>query len=115
MSFGKDLIAMWFLFKHDHAILTLPFVISAIGTFLFEERIGCFSNPMPEKAQDFIEHLQQYFRYLQPLMYNVPLYKLYKTSLWKKFEYHADKVFELGRYFIEKVQKIFTMVVVFNK
>lgn len=77
--------------------------LSAIGTFLFEERIGCFSNPTPAKAQAFLDHLQEYFRHLQPLMYNVPIYKLYKTKLWKKFEYHSDKVFELGRYFIDKV------------
>lgn len=74
----------------------------SIGTFLFEERVGCFSNPPPAKAKEFIDNLQQFFRYLQPLMYNVPTYKLYKTKLWKKFEHHADKVFELGRYFIEK-------------
>lgn len=74
----------------------------SIGTFLFEERVGCFSNPTPKHAKDFIDHLQEFFRYLQPLMYNVPTYRIYRTKLWKKFEYHADKVFELGRYFIEK-------------
>ncbi|KAL4236526.1 hypothetical protein ACF0H5_004911 [Mactra antiquata] len=74
----------------------------SIGTFLFEERVGCFSNPTPAQAKDFIDHLQEFFRYLQPLMYNVPTYRLYRTKLWKKFEYHADKVFELGREFIEK-------------
>lgn len=74
----------------------------SIGTFLFEERIGCFSKPTPTKAQQFIDHLQEFFKYLQPLMFNVPIYKLYPTKLWKKFEYHSDAVFQLGRYFINK-------------
>ena len=85
---------------------SVRFLLPAIGTFLFEERIGCFSKPTPAKAQDFLDHLQEYFRYLQPLMYNVPIYKYYKTKLWKKFEYHSDKVFELGRYFIDKVSRL---------
>ncbi|XP_053395219.1 cytochrome P450 10-like isoform X2 [Mercenaria mercenaria] len=77
----------------------------SIGTFLFEERVGCFSDPTPKPAKDFIDHLQEFFKYLQPLMYNVPTYRIYRTKLWRKFEYHADKVFELGRYFIEKKVK----------
>lgn len=74
----------------------------SIGTFLFEERVGCFADPTPGKAQEFLYHLQEYFKYLQPLMYNVPIYKLYRTKLWKTFEHHADKCFELGKYFIDK-------------
>ena len=76
---------------------------AAIGTFLFEERIGCFNSPAHPKAQEFIDHLREYFKCHQPLMYNLPIYKLYKTKLWKKFEHHADNVFKLGKYFVDKV------------
>ncbi|XP_052774681.1 cytochrome P450 10-like [Mya arenaria] len=93
--------------QQNHEVMGLEkelfkWAFESIGTFLFEERIGCFSKPTPGKAQDFIDHLQEYFKYLQPLMFNVPLYKIYPTKLWKKFEYHSDNVFRLGRYFINK-------------
>ncbi|KAJ8305530.1 hypothetical protein KUTeg_016075 [Tegillarca granosa] len=32
--------------------------MESIGTFLFEERIGCFGSPTPERAQTFIDNLQ---------------------------------------------------------
>ena len=89
--------------KYHFKVSFTFYKLTAIGTFLFEERVGCFSNPAPEQAQDFIDHLREYFKYLQPLMYNLPVYKLYKTKTWKKFEHHADRVFELGRHFINKV------------
>lgn len=78
---------------------------SAIGTFLFEERIGCLEdNPTPQ-AQDFISNLKSYFHLMQPLMYNLPIYKIFRTKLWKQFEFHADEVMRIGRLFVDKVKK----------
>ncbi|KAL3868739.1 hypothetical protein ACJMK2_041508 [Sinanodonta woodiana] len=79
--------------------------MESIGTFLFEERIGCFANPTPAKAHAFIDNLRGYFKKMQPLMYNVPVYKIFPTKLWKEFENYANTVMEIGRYFVDKKVK----------
>ena len=76
---------------------------TAIGAFLFEDRIGCFSYPTPYNTQSFIDNLQGFFKLMQPLMYNVPLYKITPTKLWKKYEACADNVLAIGRSFVMKV------------
>ena len=77
---------------------------TAIGTFLFEERIGCLENQPSQQAQDFIHHLRSYFRLMQPLMYNLPIYKLFRTKTWKQYEHHSDQVMKIGQTFVDKVR-----------
>ncbi|KAK2150532.1 hypothetical protein LSH36_401g00071 [Paralvinella palmiformis] len=74
----------------------------SIGTFLFEERIGCLDHTPTRDADEFLKHLIGFFKYMQPLMYNLPIYKFYPTPTWRKYEYHADKVIENGMKFINK-------------
>ena len=76
---------------------------AAVGCLLFEERIGCLVEPIPEKAQAFIENLLGFFKYLQVLMYGPPLYKFYPSKAWKAFEGYADRVIGLGQMFVSKV------------
>ena len=80
---------------------------SAIGIVIFEERIGCFNDPPTEKATEFLEHLVGFFVNMQPLMYNPPVYKFWPTPTWKTFESHAQKVNDVGLYFINKVSITF--------
>ena len=77
---------------------------AAIGTFLFEERIGCLEATPSQKAQDFIHHLRSYFRLMQPLMYNLPTYKLFPTKRWQEYEFHSDQVMKIGQTFVDKVR-----------
>jgi hypothetical protein len=78
-------------------------IFLAIGTFLFEERIGCLGEQTPQLAQDFIENLQGFFKLMQPLMYNLPLYKIYPTKTWKQYEKYTDNILKIGRSFVDKV------------
>ena len=77
--------------------------MSAIGTVLYDDRLGCFSDPPSKTATEFIDYLVAFFKYMQPLMYDVPLYKIYPTKTWKKYEYYADKVIGIGNMYVNKV------------
>lgn len=85
-----------------------PISFSAIGTFLFEERIGCLGEKTNPQAQDFIVNLQGFFKLMQPLMYNVPLYKIYPTKTWRQYEEYTDNILRIGRSFVDKVCPYFT-------
>lgn len=76
--------------------------MESIGTFLFEERIGCLGQETSPMAQSFIANLEGFFKTLQPLMYNLPVYKLWSTKLWKQFENYSDNVIDIGRGLVEK-------------
>ncbi|ELU08568.1 hypothetical protein CAPTEDRAFT_134490, partial [Capitella teleta] len=78
--------------------------LESICVVLFEERIGCFPNPPTERAQEFIANLIGFFKYMQPLMYNLPVYKIYPTKTWRKYEKHGDTVFGIG---LDMVTKVF--------
>ncbi|GFN88099.1 cytochrome p450 10 [Plakobranchus ocellatus] len=76
--------------------------LESIGTFLFEDRLGCVGNNPSSMTKSFIENLEGFFKALQPLLYNLPIYKLVPTKMYKKFEGHADKLFEIGHHLVEK-------------
>nr|XP_022312942.1 LOW QUALITY PROTEIN: cytochrome P450 10-like [Crassostrea virginica] len=77
--------------------------MESIGTFLFDSRIGLFGSNPPKLSVEFIENLQGFFRLMQPLTYNLPVYKVFPTSEWKQFQTHADNVFRIGRSFVDKI------------
>ncbi|XP_046366124.2 cytochrome P450 10-like [Haliotis cracherodii] len=79
--------------------------MESIGTFLFEERIGCLSSQPHPEVKSFIDNLQGLFKLMQPLMYNLPIYKVFPTKLWKQYEAYSDNVLECGRYFVDKKVK----------
>ncbi|KAK7100964.1 cytochrome P450 10-like [Littorina saxatilis] len=76
--------------------------MESIGTFLFEERIGCMETKPSQQAQDFIHHLRSYFKLMQPLMYNLPIYKLFPTQKWRQYQFHSDRVIKIGQSFVDK-------------
>ncbi|XP_061192018.1 cytochrome P450 10-like [Saccostrea echinata] len=76
--------------------------MESISPFLFDSRIGCLGPNPSQQAQDFIENLQGFFKLMQPLMYNVPLYKIFPTKTWKQYEKYADNIFKIGRSFVDK-------------
>lgn len=76
--------------------------MESIGTFVFEERLGCLGKQPTSMTQTFIENLEGFFKTLQPLMYNLPIYKIFRSQLYKKFETHSDKIFEIGQNLVEK-------------
>lgn len=76
--------------------------MESIGTVLFEERIGCLDPKPPKLALDFIANLVGYFKLMQPLMYNAPIYKVFPTKQWNQFVNYADNVINIGRSFVER-------------
>ena len=40
---------------------------------------------------------------MQPLMYNIPLYKVFPTKIWRQYVTHADNIFNIGRSLVDKV------------
>ena len=84
-------------------ISNLQLLLAAIGCVLFEERIGCFNDPPPVKAREFIDNIVGVFKYQQPLMYKPPIYKIFPTKDWRVFEGYADRVTDCARQFVNKV------------
>lgn len=92
-------------FSADHKSNTL-FIFSAMGTFLFDSRIGLLGLNPPQQSVDFIQNLQGFFRLMSPLTFNFPFYKLFPTTEWRHFRSYADNVFRIGRSFVDKVLPI---------
>lgn len=92
-------------FSADHKSNTL-FIFSAMGTFLFDSRIGLLGLNPPQQSVDFIQNLQGFFKLMSPLTFNFPFYKLFPTSEWRHFQSYADNVFRIGRSFVDKVLPI---------
>ncbi|XP_035825683.1 cytochrome P450 10, partial [Aplysia californica] len=86
--------------------------MESIGTFIFEERIGCLGDQPSSMAQSFIENMEGFFKTLQPLLYNLPFYKLWKTQLWQEFESYSDNIMEIGHHMVEKVRLYWVFAVI---
>lgn len=93
-------------FSADHDKSNSLFIFSAMGTFLFDSRIGLLGLNPPQQSVDFIQNLQGFFRLMSPLTFNFPFYKLFPTSEWRHFQSYADNVFRIGRSFVDKVLTI---------
>lgn len=90
-------------FSADHDKSNSLFIFSAMGTFLFDSRIGLLGLNPPQQSVDFIQNLQGFFRLMSPLTFNFPFYKLFPTTEWRHFQSYADNVFRIGRSFVDKV------------
>lgn len=93
-------------FSADHDKSNSLFIFSAMGTFLFDSRIGLLGLNPPQQSVDFIQNLQGFFRLMSPLTFNFPFYKLFPTTEWRLFQSYADNVFRIGRSFVDKVLTI---------
>lgn len=93
-------------FSADHDKSNSLFIFSAMGTFLFDSRIGLLGFNPPQQSVDFIQNLQGFFRLMSPLTFNFPFYKLFPTTEWRHFQSYADNVFRIGRSFVDKVLPI---------
>ena len=76
---------------------------SAIGCHLFDERIGCFNDPPPTQACEFIDSMSGFFKYQQLLMYGLPIYKIFPTRVWTVYEAYCDRLIEQAEKFVVKV------------
>ena len=71
--------------------VTIPFCLPvlAMGTYVFDTRIGLFESPPAEEARRFIDSVDQLLiRLLPELMNGLPFYKFFKTPTYKKFAEH---------------------------
>ncbi len=71
---------------------------------MFDSRVGALDEPAPPDAMEFIISLQGLFKYLQTLMYSLPVYKYVSTPTWRTFEQYGDRVHAAGLRFVEKVR-----------
>ncbi|GAB1606457.1 cytochrome P450 10-like [Argonauta hians] len=76
--------------------------MESVCTVLFEERIGCLEPEPPQLALDFISNLLGYFKLMQPLMYNAPVYKVFPTKQWNEYIKYGDNVMSIGKTFVER-------------
>lgn len=105
-------------FSADHDKSNSLFIFSAMGTFLFDSRIGLLGLNPPQQSVDFIQNLQGFFRLMSPLTFNFPFYKLFPTTEWRYFQSYADNVFRIGRSFVDKVLPInvfYILLLILNK
>ncbi|PVD23391.1 hypothetical protein C0Q70_16660 [Pomacea canaliculata] len=88
---------------------------SAVSKHMLKlQTINRFSSPVNSVAKDFVRRIHEikdsenevagietevfnYFRHMQPLMYNLPFYKLFRTKRWIDYETHSDEVMRIGR------------------
>ncbi|XP_055887015.1 cytochrome P450 10-like isoform X3 [Biomphalaria glabrata] len=76
--------------------------LESIGTFLFEERIGCLGDKPTPIAHSFLENVEGFFRTLQPLLFDVPVYRVWPTDTWRQFEHYADNIMSIGTFLVHK-------------
>lgn len=101
-------------FSADHDKSNSLFIFSAMGTFLFDSRIGLLGLNPPQQSVDFIQNLQGFFRLMSPLTFNFPFYKLFPTTEWRHFQSYADNVFRIGRSFVDKVLPINVFLILYK-
>ena len=70
---------------------------------MFEQRIGCFSDPPPPQAQKFIFHVIEVMESMKKLMFSMQLYKIYPTKTWRIFERSMDDNIHLVEALVNKV------------
>ncbi|XP_014671028.1 PREDICTED: cytochrome P450 10-like [Priapulus caudatus] len=105
---SKDLVERLGVVKADNSHIQgveleiFKWALESVGTILFEERIGCFDEVPSTEAREFIGHVLGYFRTMQSLLFGPPLYKIRPTKEWLTHCEHGDKVFELGKAFVQK-------------
>jgi cytochrome P450 family 49 subfamily A len=78
-------------------------LFSAIGTVLFSTRLGIFNDPPPARAQAFVDNLTGTIAGIQKLQFGLPLYQLWPTKVWKKFDKEAKGVIDLGMEYVKEV------------
>lgn len=49
-----------------------------------------------------MDNLVGFFRTLQPLMYNLPIYRFWATKTWSEFENYTDNIMNIGNALVEK-------------
>ena len=92
--------------SHSYLCKKFTTFLPAVCTFLFDERVGSFSKPPNQRAEDFVKNLLGFFHEMQALLFSMPIYKAISTPSWKKFEHHSDNLHKLGLHFVHKVRPV---------
>ena len=83
----------------------MAFFLTGIGTVAFDARIGLYQDPPSTEALEFIETVQNFFKYTQKLLYNpinVIVQPYMDTPTFKKFLKCGDSVLDAGQAFVAK-------------
>ena len=87
-----------------HCYTFLHFLSSAVAYFMFGKRLGTLNvtEDIPPDCKEFIEETRALFQGFMDLVFSVPLYKIYRTKIWKDVVKHQMAVKELAMKFIEE-------------
>ena len=78
--------------------MTSPVVLStAIGSVLFETRMGCLKPDMPERVQAFIDSISQMMQSSLQVMIGEEIHRTLNTRFWRRHEAAWDAIFDIGK------------------
>ncbi|KAL6063233.1 hypothetical protein QOT17_011718 [Balamuthia mandrillaris] len=81
------------------------FGIEAVGTVIFDARVGCLvPNPDPN-VQKFVKAINGLLDASHKLLYGAPFYLLFNTPTWNKMAQCFDDVKEVGELHVERKLK----------
>ena len=77
--------------------------VSAIGTLVFDTRLGLYSDPPTEDAQRFIHAVYDFFQYLHNLEVGLEgrFKNFFTTPSWKKLCQAIEDLSKYGQKFID--------------
>ncbi|KAJ8255442.1 hypothetical protein GJAV_G00204920 [Gymnothorax javanicus] len=86
---------------HDLAGELYKFAFEGISTVLFETRMGCLNEEVPEETQKFIVSVGEMFR-LSPIIVLFPKYLWPYLPFWKHFVAVWDHLFKVAQNLVEQ-------------
>ncbi|KAJ7375673.1 hypothetical protein OS493_039671 [Desmophyllum pertusum] len=83
----------------------IPCYSTAIGTFIFDSRLGLLDDPPRDEPERFVKATQDFLHYTQELRSGPPFYKIMETPAWKGFCKASDFLIEAGKKYVEEKEK----------
>ncbi|KAF6030476.1 hypothetical protein EB796_011211 [Bugula neritina] len=65
--------------------------MESVNTFLLDTRLGTLDRDCDGDAMDTVTSIVGVFRCMQKLMFDIPLYKKFRTPMWRTFEKYCEK------------------------
>ena len=73
------------------------FAFVAIGTVLFETRLGCLDDVPPSRVQDFISAIDRMMSSSYELIVAPSIHKYMQSKSWKRHMDAWDMIFDIGK------------------
>ena len=76
--------------------MTVFSVPTAVGSILFDRRLGCLEEPVPALVQEFIEAIEVMLASSLHIIIGETLHYKLSSQFWRKHQQAWDKIFEIG-------------------